>query len=79
MINPMELTGKHILITGASSGIGRAACILASQLGAKVSMVARSEEGLLQTKSEMEGTGHQLYILDLTQLGKIEDLVKKIC
>lgn len=78
MINPMELTGKHVLITGASSGIGRAACILASQLGAKVSMIARSEEGLLQTKAEMEGTGHPFYILDLTQLDKIEDLVKQI-
>ena len=36
MINPMDLTGKRILITGASSGIGRETAVLASQLGAEV-------------------------------------------
>ena len=36
MINPMELTGKRIMVTGASSGIGRETAILLSNLGAQV-------------------------------------------
>ena len=47
MINPMDLTVKHVIITGASSGIGRATCIQASKLGANVSLVARNEQKLL--------------------------------
>ena len=36
MINPMELTGRRIMVTGASSGIGRETAILLSNLGAQV-------------------------------------------
>ena len=78
MTNPMDLTGKHILITGASSGIGRATCILCSQLGAKVSMIARNEERLKETLSLMEGNGHGPYSFDLTQIEGIENLIKGI-
>lgn len=78
MINPMDLTGKHILITGASNGIGKETAILASCLGAKVSLVARSEEKLVDTLSKMENAGHKYYSFDLTQLEQIEDLIKKI-
>ena len=35
MINPMELTGRRIMVTGASSGIGRETAILLSNLGAQ--------------------------------------------
>ena len=61
MINPMSLAGKHVVITGASSGIGRAACVQASKLGALVSLVARNEEKLRETISLMEGDYHKLY------------------
>ena len=46
MINPMDLTGKRILITGASSGIGRETAVLVSQLGAEVVLLGRNEERL---------------------------------
>lgn len=76
--NPMDLTGKHILITGASSGIGRSACIQASKLGAKVSLVARSEEKLKETISLMEGSGHEYFVFDLNNIEGIEGLIKII-
>ena len=44
MINPMELTGKRIMVTGASSGIGRETAILLSNLGAQVVLLGRDEQ-----------------------------------
>ena len=78
MINPMELSGKHILITGASSGIGRATSIIASHLGAKLSLLARSEERLNETLDAIQGDIHHVYPFDLRQLDGIESLVKAI-
>lgn len=79
IINPMDLTGKHILITGGSSGIGRQCAIQASRLGAKVSMISRDEEGLQQTISQMgEPAKHIYYLMDLNQTDKIAALIEKI-
>lgn len=79
MINPMELTGKHILITGGSSGIGRAAAVQASKLGAKVTIIARNEERLQETISMMDNVEfHQYYVMDLNEVEKIEGLIKQI-
>lgn len=78
MINPMDLTGKHIMVTGASAGIGREICVLASQLGAKISLVGRNKERLDETLSTMEGTGHKAFAFDLTQIDGIEGLLKSI-
>lgn len=78
MVNPMDLSGKHFIITGASSGIGRASCILASQLGAKISMTARNEERLRETLSLMSGEGHEYYIYDFNDINGIEALIKSI-
>lgn len=47
--NPFTLEGKTILVTGASSGIGRAAAIECSKLGAKVLLTARDNERLCET------------------------------
>lgn len=78
MNNPMELTGKHIVVTGASSGLGRATCVLLSQLGAKVSLIARNEEKLKQTISMMEMGEHLEFPFDVTNIDEIEELVKRI-
>ncbi len=78
MINPMDLTGKHFVVTGASSGLGRQTCITLSQLGAKVSLVARNEGKLNETVALMEGDGHAIFPFDVTCIEDIENLVKKI-
>lgn len=51
MFKPMELAGRYIVVTGASSGLGRQIRITWSQLGAKVSLIARNEEKLNETVS----------------------------
>ena len=78
MINPMDLTGKHIIITGASAGIGREAAVQASKLGAKLSLIARNEDRLKDTLSMLEGDGHVYYSFNLNELDKIEDLIKEV-
>jgi len=71
MINPLDMTGKTLLVTGASSGIGRATAILLSQLGARVILVARSRERLEETQRQLAGGGHSIEIFDL---GAYEDI-----
>ncbi len=78
MINPMELTNMHVVVTGASSGLGRQTCITLSQLGAKVSLIARSEKKLKETVSLMKGIGHLVFPFDITQVDELEKLAKQI-
>ena len=76
--NPFSLEGKTILITGGSSGIGRATAMECSKLGAKVFIVARNEEKLKQTLSLLEGEGHQYIICDLKDMNAVEQMVKDL-
>lgn len=64
--NPMSLEGKTLLVTGASSGIGRAIAIECSKLGATVIATGRNKERLEETMSLMEGTGHSSCVADLS-------------
>ena len=52
-MNLFDLTGKRILITGASSGIGRACAICAAELGASVVLTGRRESALDDTIAQM--------------------------
>lgn len=76
--NPFSLQGKNILITGASSGIGRQCAIDCSKMGAKVALVARNEDRLKETLSMMEGGGHSWYSFDLNNIDGIKGLVNTI-
>lgn len=78
MINPMDLSGKKIIVTGASSGIGRETAIQVSKLGATVILIARNEKRLQETAQALSGTGHQYYCFDFQELEKIETLMKTI-
>ena len=73
--NPFSLAGKQILVTGASSGIGRAVAVCCSQMGARLILVGRDEERLAQTQSQLEGDGHQIQILNITEAAAVDDCV----
>jgi len=64
--NPFSLSDKRILITGASSGIGRACAIECSKLGANVILVARREDELQKTKALLAEGTHRIEIADLS-------------
>ena len=78
MYNPFTLENKNILITGASSGIGRQCAIDFSKMGAKVVLIGRNEQRLAETLSQMEGEGHLVETYDLTRFDKLQDTVKEI-
>ena len=60
--NPFNLQGKTILVTGASSGIGKATAIECSKLGAKIVITGRNEERLAETMHLLEGNEHQMVL-----------------
>jgi len=76
--NPMSLSGKKILVTGASSGLGRETAVVLSRLGASVVLVARNLERLNETYSRLDGTGHSIFPFDLEKLDEIPNLLKTI-
>lgn len=76
--NPFSLTGKTILITGASSGIGKATAIECSKMGAKLIITGRNGERLNETFHALEGEGHKQIVCDLTNTALLETLVKDL-
>ena len=74
----VDLSGRQILVVGASSGIGKQTAITLSQIGAKVSLVARSEEKLQTVMNELEGADHSYYVADVSNVGTIDALMKMI-
>lgn len=75
--NPYSLVGKTILITGASSGIGRATAIECSKLGATCVLTGRNEERLQEAMSQLAGEGHQYIIADLSTQEGIDLLAEQ--
>ena len=78
MNNPFSLEGKTILVTGASSGIGRATAIACSQMGAVVVVTGRNESRLQETLESLEGSGHQMIVADIANDDQIDYLVDQI-
>lgn len=72
--NPLNLSGRKILITGASSGIGRATAIYLSKLGAQIVCAGRDKTRLQVTISQLSGEGHSFISYDLTDLDNIENI-----
>lgn len=72
--NPFNLDGHTVLITGASSGIGRAVAIQASLLGARCAITGRNGEHLQETLHSMHGSAHCLIQAELSE-DSIENIV----
>jgi NAD(P)-dependent dehydrogenase (short-subunit alcohol dehydrogenase family) len=78
MNNPLDLSGKTVLVTGASAGIGRGTAVLLSRLGARIVLSARNTERLEQTAREMDGSGHHIAALDLTNPNEIAAWITEV-
>ena len=80
--NPFSLSGKYIVITGASSGIGRQCAITANQLGAFVILIGRSQERLEETANLLDNKNYLLLSADITAyhetLNELEKLLSGI-
>jgi len=73
--NPFSLEGKKILVTGASSGIGRATAVECSRMGASVFATGRDRARLEETISSLDGEGHGSAVADLTVDDQMKALV----
>ena len=76
--NPFSLSGKTILVTGASSGIGRSIAIECSKMGASFIITGRNEVRLSETLSMLCGDGHIIVSADITEEEQIVNMVEQL-
>lgn len=75
--NPFSLENKTILITGASSGIGRATANECAKMGANLLLTARNVERLVDTLNSLEKGNHKMIIADLSKEDGITKLIEE--
>lgn len=75
MLNPLSLQGKRILVTGASSGMGKIFAQMIAEQGGQVVLLARNAERLQQTYDSLSGAGHQICVCDLTDEEQLKETV----
>ena len=75
--NPFSLEGKTILVTGASSGIGRGIAVECSKMGATMVINGRNQKRLNETLSMLEGEGHMIIQADLSKQEDIDNIFHK--
>ncbi len=73
-----SLHNKNILVTGASSGIGKAISILAAQFGANIILTGRDKERLAQTQEKMDNNNHQIIPCDLLKDEEVQKIIYNI-
>lgn len=76
--NPFSLSGKNILITGASSGIGQAISVVASRMGANIVISGRNSSNLKSTLEMMQEGDHRMIVADLIKIDDIEKLAESV-
>ncbi|MCO5731536.1 SDR family NAD(P)-dependent oxidoreductase [Rhizobium sp. SSA_523] len=76
----MDLTGKTALVTGAGSGIGKAAALMLGKRGARVAVLSRTESEIVKTKEEIEEAGGEALALtgDVSHEEAMKDAVERI-
>jgi len=75
MDSQFSLQGRNILISGASSGIGRCVAVFCSRAGANVLMLGRNEKTLSETLEMMEPARHALAVIDLNDFSSYADVI----
>lgn len=78
IFSPDAFSGRRILVTGASSGLGRATAVELAQHGARLALVGRSEERLVETQAKLAGEGHSIHALDISDAEVSADAVQAI-
>jgi len=78
MYNPFSLIEKNILITGASSGLGRSIAIEVSKMGASVVITGRNKERLQDTYCKLTGSGNSQIVCDLINSESYNNLCKEL-
>ncbi len=78
MDSSFDLKNKNIIVTGASSGIGRQCAVTFSQLGANVILIARNEERLKGTFNKLDKGNHLIISQDITEYDKLKEIVNTV-
>ena len=78
MKNPFSLVGKTILVTGASSNIGRQTAIRCSDMGSSVIIAGRNIERLQETYDNLSSKGNQQRLFDLQDISEISSFVDSL-
>lgn len=76
-----SLSNKQVLVTGATSGIGRATALICAKQGARVLCVGRNEDrmnSLIAELNKVSSLSHQPYLMDLNDINNIQDLVAEL-
>lgn len=73
--NPFSLEGKTILVTGASSGIGRGIAIACSKMGATVILNGRNQLKLEESFSQLNGGNHKIIATDITDRKSVGNMI----
>lgn len=77
-MDKFSLAGKTILVTGASSGIGRAIAIACAEAGASVVLNGRNQERLQSTLEALAGEGYQVIAADLVDTEQRQALAEQV-
>lgn len=77
LFNPFSLKNKTILVTGASSGIGKGIALACAKMGANVIINGRNDARLQATLEEMAQGQHSIIVGDLTKMQDVKDVVSK--
>jgi len=78
MNSAFSLHSKKILVTGASSGIGRQIAFTAAEMGGSLIVTGRNEERLKTTFNGLEGNSHQMAVADLNVASEVDGLIDQL-
>ena len=80
MTGSEELRGRTVLVSGGSSGLGRATALAVAQAGADVAVLARGSDELQETAEQVRGCGVRAsaVVVDLADAGALESAVAQV-